>query len=117
MGIESRCIEIVSAMLPNSSSNRYCLGFELDIVAEIGPNLVNLEIDGPAHREARQRNADALRDEFFGWLGIQVVRIDPYDAKGYERDDLTGIVAAALRTAGVHTAKHWRDRGGVSQRR
>ena len=101
--IEARA-QMVSLLVPRTFRNRYCWGFELDIVVESANTLINLEIDGLHHRDAKQRVTDARRDESLHRLGIRVVRVEPYNADGSERGDLQVALATALRDAGLSVA-------------
>ena len=99
--MEARCAEIVSSLVPFTSTNRFCCGFELDIVVESEDCIVNLEVDGPHHQGLKQRRIDARRDAFLARLGVRVARVAPIDEDGKELVDLREAVFAALRDAGL----------------
>ena len=83
--MEARCAEIVSSLFPLTSANRFCCGFELDIVVESEDCIVNLEVDGPHHQALKQRRIDARRNTFLARLGVSVARVALMGEDGKER--------------------------------
>lgn len=96
--LERECADIISSMVDGSSTNRYYLGIELDVVIERGGLVINVEIDGPHHHSERQRRIDVRRDSFLHSFGVRVVRIDICHK---HRSEIYAAIKGALQTAGL----------------